>query len=273
MARNRKNSAALFEVIRKPEDHAQTPVARTSPFGFLKRFNKPSPGSFSAPAQPAPRERSVQTSTWASDVVGKVGTVAGMAFDRQRTEINFRLSYGAAALGIFSLCIALVLAYSIGQRTSSNQVARLSAASRTAELRNQPAQPEVTNLNNNTLVVPAIAERTSGPVASTTGGVVTPPNTKRTVGLNYVIAQNYPDKTTADAAAAALQKKGIPCTVESGPQGWASMKSFSVVGLTGFNSSRSPEIPAYIKSMQAVSDQFAKSSKFNAFDPRLYKWR
>src|SRR5439155_3126873 len=97
---------------------------------------------------------------------------------------------------------------------------------------------------------------------------------KRTVGLNYVVIQNYfDDEKAATDARDVLIKHGIPCTVEHGPEGWAPMRWFSVVGIDGFaKTKRLPEYDKYIADIMKVSKEFAGNSHFKQFEPMPLRW-
>jgi hypothetical protein len=96
----------------------------------------------------------------------------------------------------------------------------------------------------------------------------------RTVGLQYVIIQSYPEeeKPLAESAMAALNQHGVLCTVERGlpyAPSW-----YCVVGITGFARTKEvPEYDAYLSKIQQISDQFAGTSKFKKFEPKPFRWR
>jgi hypothetical protein len=96
----------------------------------------------------------------------------------------------------------------------------------------------------------------------------------RTVGLQYVIIQSYPEeeKQLAESAVKTLNDHGVLCTVERGlpyAPSW-----YCVVGITGFARTRDvPEYDAYIASIQQISNQFAGTSKFKKFEPKPFRWR
>ena len=96
----------------------------------------------------------------------------------------------------------------------------------------------------------------------------------RTVGLQYVIIQSYPEeeKPLAEAAMKTLNEHGLLCTVERGlpyAPTW-----YCVVGITGFARTKEvPEYDAYVGRIQKISDQFAGTSKFKKFEPKPFRWR
>lgn len=113
------------------------------------------------------------------------------------------------------------------------------------------------------------------PAAPAAVPVIPPPaDGRRTIGLNYVIVQSYPDEKSALEAQSALAKSGIKSTVEKGLPGWAAASWYSVVGTVGFDKIRaSAEFDKYVRSIEAVGQQFAGTSKFKRFEPRAYKWK
>ena len=96
----------------------------------------------------------------------------------------------------------------------------------------------------------------------------------RTLGLQYVIIQSYPEeeKPLAEAAMQTLNQHGVLCTVERGlpyAPTW-----YCVVGITGFARTKEvPEYDAYVGRVQKISDQFAGTSKFKKFEPKPFRWR
>jgi len=96
----------------------------------------------------------------------------------------------------------------------------------------------------------------------------------RTIGVNYVIAQSYPNQQQATDAHDFLVKSGIPCTVEKGPPGWvANPNWYSVVTLRGFEHIHTPECEAFKHQIEKLGDKFAGNGKFKRFDPFLYSWK
>ncbi len=113
---------------------------------------------------------------------------------------------------------------------------------------------------------------TQVPSGNTNGAPAPVFDGKRTIGLNYVIIQSYPEQKTAEEARDALAKSGISTTIEKGLRG-LNPSWFTVVGTDGFARIRSTEYENYVKRVQQVSDSFAKSRKsFKAFEPMGYKW-
>ena len=96
----------------------------------------------------------------------------------------------------------------------------------------------------------------------------------RSVGLQYVVIQSYPEeeKALAESAMQTLNQHGVLCTVERGlpyAPSW-----YCVVGITGFARTKEvPEYDAYVARIQQISDQFAGTSKFKKFEPKPFRWR
>jgi hypothetical protein len=96
----------------------------------------------------------------------------------------------------------------------------------------------------------------------------------RTVGLQYVIVQSYPEQeqALAESAMAMLNQNGVLCTVERGlpyAPSW-----YCVVGITGFARVKEvPEYDAYVNRILQISNQFAGTSKFKKFEPKPFRWR
>jgi hypothetical protein len=96
----------------------------------------------------------------------------------------------------------------------------------------------------------------------------------RSVGLNYVVVQSYPDRKSADDAQKALEDAGIPCSVVKGLRDFAADNFWSVVGTHGFSSIRNnPAYTRYEDSILAVSKKYAGTSKYKKFEPTAYRWR
>jgi hypothetical protein len=153
---------------------------------------------------------------------------------------------------------------SAAQQATSTAAARQAAGGKTNSP--QPAQPQQ-----------ASAQQAARPSQWTEPK---PPATymvsdeNRTVGLQYVIIQSYPEeeKALAESAMQTLNQHGVLCTVERGlpyAPSW-----YCVVGITGFARTKEvPEYDAYVARVQQLSDQFAGTSKFKKFDPKPFRWR
>jgi hypothetical protein len=246
--------------------------------------------AFAPVAEPEPHWSEVSSSTPTS---GRRGIE--FDFDSDRQEIRVRASYVSALVTVFAVIVVVAMAYLLGRQgvRSSSPVL---AAIPTEELRQLPAHPSVLDISRpvadaTDAATPAkamasdakpettSAERNAAAAAPAFNEPKPSPtmvvdDAKRAIGLNYVIVQSYPDQKSASDARDILVKSGIPCTVEKGPAGWASLSWYSVVGTTGFDRIRnSPEYDKYVKSIRAVGSSFAGNSKFKKFEPQPYRWK
>jgi hypothetical protein len=99
-------------------------------------------------------------------------------------------------------------------------------------------------------------------------------DSKRTVGLHYVVIQGYPaeEKQMADDAVKLLNGNGVLCTIETNLP--YAPKNFLVVGITGFDRIRdSAEYNEYVAKIRHISDTMVGTVKFKRFDPRPFRWR
>jgi hypothetical protein len=227
--------------------------------------------------------------------------------DPERQEVRFRLSYTAAVVSGFTIVVAMVLSFMIG-RHGARPVTPALAEQTTEELRAGPVQPGVLDVGG------AVGEATSPTIAMATQEVparpANPPATpqknttanstanpqamrpshwteprgpatlmvsdsKRTVGLQYVVIQSYPpeEEKFAKATVDLLNSNGVLCTMETGIP--YAPRWICVVGVTGFNRIRnSPEYDAYIAKIKQIEAQAGGSSKFlKKLDPKPYPWK
>jgi hypothetical protein len=155
----------------------------------------------------------------------------------------------------------------------------------TDELRAAPANPQVMEVKRGeaglTPLPPRNGTRTNAPNPNTiiqtpapaenSASVPTKFDGKRTVGLNYVIIQSYPEMKWAEEARDILAKNGIQTTIEKGLRG-LNPSYFTVVGTDGFARIHSSDFESYVKKVNQISDTFAKKKSFKAFTPFGYKW-
>jgi hypothetical protein len=231
------------------------------------------------PSAPAPRVQPVAVSV-----------------DSDRQQISLRLSYTSALIGGFSLFIALGLAVLIGKSLSKGPSTAIANTS-TATLKQRPPTPGVLNVprRNDVLGSNDTAEGYGArPANSTSTGTRAPQPTfndprppatfftddpHRSVGLNYMIIQSYPEKEKqmAEQAATFLTKNGIPCTVEHNLPNWRTAwgDAYSVVGIRGFAKVyNNPDLETYKKSVTDVGTKFTNGrSGFKSFAPSPYCWR
>ena len=99
-------------------------------------------------------------------------------------------------------------------------------------------------------------------------------NQARSIGLNYILVQSYPNEKLATEARDFLVKSGVPCTVEKGPKDWASDPSWcSVITTAGYAHIHSPEYESAARNITTLGGQFAGKAKFKRFEPHAYKWK
>ena len=95
---------------------------------------------------------------------------------------------------------------------------------------------------------------------------------QRSVNLNYVVAQSYPDEKSANDAQDAFIKAGVGCTIEQKLRG-LNPSWYSVVGTQGFARVSTDDYKTYVDKLRQISQQFAQGKRsFKAFDPMPYKW-
>ncbi len=296
----RKNAAALFEVIHA--DNRYAPRAKSSG-GW----------SFSAPSWMKRRRRSDAESSAATivdapaipsgpSIISRAFAMIpsvpriGLSVDQDQQLVRFDLSYTGALVSAFTLCVAITLAYVIG-RHSIHPAHPALAEQTTEELRAGPAQADVLDIHGDGAPVAMAVESAPAPAPTRTAtpapansssaqGVrpswtePRPPATlvvsdsKRQVGLQYVIVQSYPaeEKQWAESAVKMLNENGVLCTIEKGVP--YAPSSFCVVGVSGFDRTKnSPEYDAYVARIKEISDKFAGTVRFKRFDPKPFKWR
>jgi len=309
MARTR-SSAPLLEVI--DPSRPLTGQARRGVFSRIAGWFRPAPAVAPAapsgrsapeahPAGTAPSEPSPAPSVPAGDsssapsaaaqppAAGRedgaapVPAVRRVAIDPQHREIVFRLTYGSTAVWVMLFLTSIGAAFLAGQQRAAGP--RPAVAPLTVDsLRSQPPQGQVANLaaTGRTQTPPPPEPVAAQPAAASpgaaapAGGPAQVPvvrDRNRTVGLNYVVIQSYPDAKMAADAMNILIQNGIDCTVEKGLPGWGSPSWHSVVGVDGFaRITGSPQYDAYIRRIKEISDRFARRGSFRAFDPKPYKW-
>ncbi len=278
MARN-KRSTALFEVIhtaaRPPVASPESSIPTPKWWGRGKAVPKPQPPTPREPLPPEPAppvesapvfiENPRPLPTPQPDGMPMAQEMRGadqtpLKVDTALREVCLRLSYGGAAAVVFIVVLVLAIAYLAGSRSGSAGV---------------PA--ESTAVHNQLLAAvaapPAIA-KVSSPAPVQTPPEISPTPPQRHVGLNYVIAQSYPDQATAQRACDALNNAGLPCTVVRGLTQWMPKTWFSVVGLQPFDHIlNNPDLENYKSNIEAVGVQFAGHVAFNRFNPSVYCWR
>jgi hypothetical protein len=202
--------------------------------------------------------------------------------DRERQEITLCLHYTAAIIAAFAVMVTVLLAYAAGRHSASGSPATYVAAS-TDELRESPPTPGAMDVAPRLSAVGSLqppqqmfasVKRAENPVspAPSTNGIDT--NQTRSIGLNYILVQSYPNQKLAEEARDFLVKEGVACTVEKGPKDWASDPSWcSVITSAGYAHIHSPEYEAAARNITTLGEQFAGKAKFKRFEPHAYKWK
>lgn len=289
-----KHSTALFEVIKSHKGlnsrgdsllrtprwwfpgHARTAVSPAATAVHVAPLQIAPPVAQPAPAPPAPAR------SWPADQ-GRSGV--HWAFDRDRQELTLRLRYTTACVSGFAILVALGLAYVMGRHLGAPQ-GTAAASPSTDELRDGIAEPRVLEVGPG-LSRPAAAtvlgasrtQRAEDPSAHprevTPKAALAPDGPadgRRTVGLNYIIVQSYPNEKSATDACELLSQNGIPCTVEKGPKQWADPSWFSVVTVKGFPP-HSGEYEPYARAIRKAGEKMTAGGRSKRFDPQMYRWR
>jgi len=219
-----------------------------------------------------------------------------VALDSERRQVSLRMSYATTVIAAFSVLVVVGLAVVVGQHLSRGIGPAPTGLPSTPTLQAGPAHPEVLGIKTTplsaiadgrdthgqpTVIINGPGGATGSPPPTTGGGTSTlneprPPapfvvqDAKRTLGLNYVVVQSYPEEKMAQEAVDFLAKHQIPCTIERELPRWG--KGYIVVGIDGFRSPSSPEYKDYVAKIEQLSDQFAGNKSFKAFRPGGYKW-
>ncbi|MDB5329023.1 MAG: hypothetical protein JWP03_174 [Phycisphaerales bacterium] len=288
-----------------PGPVATAPAPTTSPSLTRPAYVAPRIAAVeSMPATP-PVPQPQQTSRMRSEQApapSRSGSRMGrqMQFDGDRHEVTMRFRYTTAIVSGFAILVALGVAYVVGRHMAGGP--QTAAGSGTVVPAGAGEEPDRRVLNSGALEVPRHPKplppvvsahgadgvkphdqaRNNSSDTNTSGNAVPFPTPKppapegqsqRVIGLNYVIAQSYPDVKSATEARDFLVKSGIGCTVVQGPRDFTHENWFSVVGTRGFDHIHTPECEAYVKSIEKSNDRFAAGSKFKRFEPHLYRWK
>ncbi len=280
----RKPSTALFEVIHSGQRSGSSGALRTPMWWFKSKF-RATPSAF--PAAAAAVTPSAIPVVAAASAVSHSDRPVGPAavqfsIDRDRQEITLRLRYATAILCAFTLLVALALAYAVGRHIAGGPLPTYAAAS-TEDLRQMPPTPGALDVAPRSTESGTTAERPPAQtvprrsseamaVPASSNGIDT--NPARSIGLNYILVQSYPNEKLAAEARDFLVKSGVSCTVEKGPKDWASDPSWcSVITTTGYQHIHSPEYEAASRTISTIGEQFAGRKSFKRFEPHAYKWK
>ena len=286
-----KHATALFEVIHSGRYPHKEGSLRT-PKWWFKRKPAAAAGAPAAESSDADPTANVSATDGAivrdapsgeeAPATARSSNVDARA-DAERHHITFKVTYSSAIVTAFAVVVVVALAYVVGRKVSTGPAPAI-ATETTEQLRSGQPQPGVLDLGSPTssprtpdATPPRTGDNAAGAPGTTGAGGAPPVNdngasSNRTVHLNYVVVQSYPDEKSANEARDALIKAGIPCTIEQGLRGlkpdW-----YSVVGTQGFQRISSAEYQAYVGRINQVSQQFAQGKRsFKAFQPMAYKW-
>jgi hypothetical protein len=267
----KRKSTALFEVIHSSQRSGSGGALSTPRWWFKSKARanaaaaEPAGASAAVNREPLLPRSSIQ-----------------FEFDRERQEIALRLRYTTAIVGAFAALMIVALAYAVGRHIAGGPSPAYAAATSESLLRQSPdpsamdVSPRVAAPGASGATTPASASQQPSSVskspAPAANGVEV--NAQRSVGLNYIIVQSYPNEKIADEARDFLIGSGIPCTVEKGPKDWASDPSWcSVITTAGYAHIHSPEYETAARTITTLGETFAAKAKFKRFDPHAYKWK
>jgi hypothetical protein len=293
-----KHSAALFEVIkgsntgrsdgvslRTPKWWFKSRPATSNPAETPASHDAPEPSAPAVSTMAAPRTHSRPASSSAGS---SRSSAVHMDFDRSRKEITFRLRYTTALVSAFGVCALIGSAYVIGRHLNRGPQSASAGTIGTQTLpqyARQAPQPGVTEvsrqhvsrpmISNNVQTKPNIETPAPPPPRESASLSLVPTSAEtrlpRTIGLNYVIIQTYPDeeKKTAQATCDFLTKNGIPCTLEQTEyaRNWTCL-----VGTAGFTRISSADFKSYVDNIVRIGEKFP-SSHFDHIKPAAYKWK
>jgi hypothetical protein len=210
-------------------------------------------------------------------------------FDRSRKEITLRLRYTTALVSAFGVCALIGSAYVIGRHINRGPQTASAAsipAATVPQYVHQAPQAGVVDASRQRLLHPVTNTDTPQPKRSSEPGTATPTREMassslvpagaetrlpRTIGLNYVIIQTYPNEEsqTAQATCDFMTKNGIPCTLEKTEfaRNW-----ICLVGTAGFSRISSAEFKTYVDNIVRLGEKFP-SSHFDHIRPAAYKWK
>jgi hypothetical protein len=309
MPKHKRKRAALFEVFQNESPATSSGGGRNGSgwnlrapawFGRGKSVEAESSlgsGPLIAPHDPTdPTTTAIERfSAMGSDTdnapVGHSRPGVRVQVDSGDQTIKLVLSYSSAAVACFSFVVVLALAFVLGKHSGRGPLPLL-ADRTTDEVRKDAPRGDVLNVSaepiNPSQITPVVNRPAPGAAKQASAKQPTwndpkPPSTltvddeKRTIGLNYVIVQSYPEKKDADAARDLLVKHGTLCTVEPTPEKWFinnGQQWYSVIGIKGFSKIRdSEEYDRYKATIMQISNEFAGKSRFKRFEPTPIKWR
>ena len=254
MARDKKNTRALYEVLREGRDKGKSgPVLQTP------KWWKRGPELTQAPLPVTPPG----------------GLTLGAAVSpaiAPRQGVWFRLTSAHLVVAAVALVLIVGAAYWAGRRP---RVPALAPS--IDQIKKETPNPDVLDVGNHAAGsaeqdrAPFAGQgRTALDAAQTTGSSPGVQDGSRVPGRNYIVVQSYPDISTANEAREHLAKSGVPCTVEKGLS--FAPRWYCVVTLAGFEKVSSRDYDDCVREVQSASNRFV-SPKFKKFEPQAYRWK
>ena len=255
MARDKKNTRALYEVLREGRDKGKSgPVLQTP------KWWKRGP-ELTQPPLPVTPPGGLTLGAAVSPAIAP------------RQGVWFRLTFAHLAIAAVTMVLIVGAAYWAGRRPavplltpSSDQLKKGEANPGVLGVGNDaagPAEQDPARLAGQGRVALSDAEQSAAPKPGAQDGA-------RVAGRNYIVVQSYPDITTANEAREHLAKSGVPCTVEKGLS--FAPRWYCVVTLAGFEKVSSREYDDCVRKVQSASNRFV-SPKFKKFEPQAYRWK
>ena len=255
MTRDKKNTRALFEVLREGRDKGKSGAVLQTP-----KWWKRGP---TLPQMPVP----------ATPPGGLTLGAAVSPAIAPRQGVWFRLTSAHLVVAAVALFMIVGAAYWAGRRpavpvstSSSEQLKKGEANPGVLGVGDDPAgsaEQDPARLAGPGRVALSDAEQSAAPKPGAQDG-------PRVGGRNYIVVQSYPDISTANEAREHLAKSGIPCTVEKGLS--FAPRWYCVVTLAGFEKVSSREYEDCVRKIQSASKRFV-NPKFKQFEPQAYRWR
>lgn len=254
MARDKKNTRALYEVLREGRDKGKSGPVLQTPKWWKRGPELPQP--------PLP-------------LTPPGGLTLGAAVSpaiAPRKGVWFRLTFAHLAIAAVTLVLMVGAAYWAGRRPrvpvstpSSEQLKK--GETNPGVLDVGPAgsaEQDPARIAGPGRVALSDAEQSAAPKPGAQDGA-------RVAGRNYIVVQSYTlgDVATANEARDHLAKWGIPCTVEKGIS--YAPKWYCVVTLAGFEKVSSREYEDCVRKIQSASKRFV-GPKFKQFEPHAYRW-
>jgi hypothetical protein len=312
-SRKRDLGTGAIAVVDEPPafvDSEDDPTAGRSLSGPFSAPTRPEPEPLPEPVSD-PTEPSLEL-TISPTLPRRAKSPIDIRIDSDRQEVFLRVRYTTAIVSGFALVVLIALAYIVGRHLGRGPSGAL-AYQRSEDVAEGPIETGVLDVRRNGAPSANTASLGSGlplganrPAAARTGestattqgltgqgaGQVAPQpprpagpaiepkpgvveGARRTIGLNYVVVQSFPEKEKqmADEAAEYLNRAGIPCTIEKGVVGYTTAGWYCVVGTSGFEKASGPAYTKYLEDIEKVNKMYAGKSRFKRFTPDPVRWR